>query len=136
MMKLITKDTDYAVKALMYIASFPGRLTSVSNLSEELNIPKPFLRKILQVLHKERILKGSKGYGGGFRLARSADKIYLTDLIEIFQGPLKLNECIFKKKLCPDRKFCFLKKKIDDIEKYVVLKLESITIASLIKRGG
>lgn len=109
------------------------KITSVATLVGSLRMPKPFLRKILQILHKEGILKASKGYGGGFSLALSADKIYLGSLIEIFQGPLRLNQCIFKKKLCPDRKICPLKKKIDDIEKYVVSQLDSVTIKTLLK---
>jgi len=133
-MKLITRDTDYAVRALIYIARSRKRVTSVATLVEELKMPKPFLRKILQILHREKILRASRGYGGGFSLALPADKIYLGDLIRIFQGTLKLNECIFRKKLCPHRNTCSLKKEIDDIERYVVSKLESVTIDSLLKR--
>jgi Rrf2 family protein len=91
------------------------------------------LRKILQILNKKGILKSYKGLGGGFLLARPRHKIFLLDLIEIFQGPLKLNECIFKKMVCPNTKRCVLKKKIDDIERYVISQLGSITIASLLR---
>lgn len=133
-MKLITRNTDYAVRALVFIAKSKGKIVPVVTLVKELKIPRAFLRKILQTLHKKGILKSSKGYGGGFSLALPANKICLVDLIGIFQGPLKLNECIFKKKICPDRSICPLKKKIDGIEKYVILKLESVSIESLLKR--
>ncbi|PIP20215.1 MAG: Rrf2 family transcriptional regulator [Candidatus Omnitrophica bacterium CG23_combo_of_CG06-09_8_20_14_all_40_11] len=134
-MKLITRNTDYAVRALCFIANSKARIVPVGTLVKELKIPRPFLRKILQTLHNKGILKASKGYGGGFSLALPVNKIFLVDLIKIFQGPLKLNECIFKKKLCPNRNTCPLKRKIDGIEKYVASKLESITIASLLKRS-
>lgn len=135
-MKLITRDTDYAIRALIHMARSPEKITSVSVLTEKLKMPKPFLRKILQVLHREGILKASRGYGGGFSLALPANKIYLTDLIRIFQGSLKLNECIFRKKLCPEIRTCLLKKEIDAIEQYVASKLTSITIGSLSRQGG
>jgi len=48
--------------------------------------------------------------------------------MKIFQGPIKLNECKFKKS------DCLLKKKIDEIEKEVMAKLKVITIESIIKR--
>jgi Rrf2 family protein len=131
-MKLITRDTDYALRAFIFVARSRRKIISVSTLAKKLEIPKPFLRKILQILHREGMLKASRGYGGGFSLALPADKIYLIDLMRVFQGPLRLNECIFKKRICPERKSCPLKKRIDDIEKYVISKLESITIASLL----
>jgi len=132
-MKLITRDTDYALRALCFIAKCKEKRVSVVQLVKELKIPKPFLRKILQILNKKDILKSYKGQGGGFSLARPANKVLLLDLIEVFQGPLKLNECIFKKMVCPNTKRCVLKKKIDNIERYVISQLGSITIASLLR---
>lgn len=132
-MKLITRDTDYTVRALCYIAKHKEKKVSVSELVKELKIPQPFLRKILQILNKKRILKSYKGLGGGFRLAKPAEKIFLVDLIKIFQGPLRLNECFFKKIACPNINTCSLRKKIINLEKYVIKELESITISSLLR---
>ncbi len=131
-MKLITRDTDYAVRALCYMAGTKRQMISVRRLVKELKVPRPFLRKILQILSKKGVLRSSKGRGGGFMLAVVPSKIFLVDLIEIFQGPLKLNECIFKKRVCPNRTTCRLEKKIGAIERYVISELKSVTIASLL----
>lgn len=131
-MKLITRDTDYAIRALCFIAKCEKEIVPVSELNRNLRIPGPFLRKILQVLNKKRLLRSYKGKGGGFMLALAPNKIFLADLIEIFQGSLKLNECIFKKRICPDIKICKLKKRIDAIQKYVISELRDITLASLL----
>ncbi len=130
-MKLITRDTDYALRALCFIARHRKEIVSVRELVKKLKIPKPFLRKILQILNKKRILKSYKGKGGGFLLAVPASKIFLVDLIEIFQGPLRLNECFFKRIACPNTKTCALRKKINNIERYVIRELRYITLASL-----
>ncbi len=134
-MKLITRDTDYAVRALVFMARQKDGIVSVSKLVEELRIPRPFLRKILQVLNKKGILNSHKGAGGGFGLARPAKKILLEDLIEIYQGPFRLNECMFKKRACPERGICALKREIDNIERYVASGLRSIAIADLAKKA-
>ncbi len=131
-MKLITRDTDYAIRALCFIAKCEKEIVPVSELNRNLRIPGPFLRKILQILNKKRLLRSYKGKGGGFMLALAPNKIFLADLIEIFQGSLKLNECIFKKRICPDRKTCKLKKRIDNIQKQVISELKDITLASLL----
>ena len=132
-MKLLTRNTDYAVRAVCYMAANRDRMVSVTEIVKNLKIPGPFLRKILQILSKKRMIKSYKGIGGGFVLVKAPNQIRLVELISIFQGALNLNECVFKKMLCPNMKKCPLKKKIDKIEKYVVSQLSSITIGQLIK---
>ncbi len=132
-MKLITRNTDYAVRALCCIAEQKQDVISADQLVKSLEMPRPFLRKILQTLNKEGLLNSSKGKGGGFVLAVSPGKITLTDVIKIFQGPIRLNECKFRKSDCSYINDCLLKKKIDEIEKEVITKLKTITIASIIK---
>jgi Rrf2 family protein len=132
--KLITRNTDYAVRALGCIAEQKQEVISADQLVKSLNMPRPFLRKILQTLNKKGLLDSSKGKGGGFTLAVPPGEITLTDVMEIFQGPTRLNECKFRKSDCPYINDCFLKKKIDEIEKEVIVKLKAITIASIIKK--
>lgn len=132
-MKLIIRHTDYAIRSLCFIAKSKKDIVCVSDLVRILKIPRPFLRKILQVLNKKRILKSHKGLRGGFSLEKSADKIFLLDLIKIFQGPFTLNECFFKKLPCPNKGSCILRKKIGRIERYVTNQLQTITIASLLR---
>ncbi|MBL7084608.1 MAG: Rrf2 family transcriptional regulator [Candidatus Omnitrophica bacterium] len=134
-MKLITRDTDYAVRALCFIARRKKEIVSVSELVATLRIPRPFLRKILQILNQKKMLKSYKGKGGGFNLAQNPANIFLLDLINIFQGSLKINECLFKKAPCPNIKTCKLKKKLDRIQKYVIAVLKNISLASLLKKG-
>lgn len=130
-MRLITRETDYAVRALLYMARCQAETISVSELVSALKIPRAFLRRIMQSLNKEGLIESFKGKGGGFRLALPLKKIFLIDLMEKLQGPVKLNECLFKKRICPDRNRCLLKKKIDALEKEMIAKLRAITLASL-----
>lgn len=132
-MKLLSRSTDYAVRALCHMANHKDEIATVAGLVRELEMPRPFLRKILQILNSKGLLRSFKGADGGFRLARSPNAIYLVNLIRIFQGPFSLNECFFKKKLCRNRRTCFLKKKIDLIEDKVYKELKSITIGSILR---
>lgn len=132
-MKLITRDTDYAIRALNYIVCNEGRTVSITELVRELETPKPFLRKILQLLSINGILKSYKGKNGGFVLTSEPGNISLLDLMQIFQGQFKISECIFKKNTCPNQQNCLLKVEIDSIEKMVLEKISSITLKSLKK---
>jgi Rrf2 family protein len=131
-MKLITRDTDYAIRALRYIAKRKDETVSVSTLVQELQIPRPFLRKLLQMLNKKGLLESYKGLGGGFQLKKSPSSIGLVDLVEIFQGPFSLNECAFKKEECPQMDHCRLRKKIGELETYLSAEMQAITLESLL----
>ncbi len=131
-MKLITRDTDYAIRAVCFIAKSKSKVVSASELVKHLKIPRPFLRKILQVLNKKGLLKSHKGLGGGFSLKVDPGKIFVMDLREAFQGAFKLNECLFKMKRCVHTSTCKLKKRLDGIEKKVGTSLKVISIKSLL----
>ena len=130
--RLINRNSDYAVRALCYIVAREDKekraIISVAELVKKLRVPRAFMRKILQILNNEGILSSKRGIGGGFKLARAPENVHLIEIVEIFQGPFKLSECIFKNKACPNRKVCLLKKKLDAIEKFAANKLKPITI--------
>jgi Rrf2 family protein len=132
-MKLITRDTDYAIRALCFMAEHRKKRVSVAELVKRLKIPRPFLRKILQILNKKRLLKSYRGQDGGFALALPPNKIFLDKLIEIFQGKFKFNNCILRKNICPEMKTCPLRKKIESIERDLTAELKSISIALLLE---
>jgi len=134
-MRLIKRNTDYAIQALTCISSSRGKIISVDYLVGELKMPRPFLRKIMQMLNKEGIVKSFKGKGGGFKLVVSPEDVSVYDMMTIFQGPFKLNEHILKRKVCPNVNICKLKKKLDVIEKKLKGDLQKIRISDLKKRA-
>lgn len=134
-MKLITRNTDYALRALLYLAGSKEKIVSVSELVAKLQMPRPFTRKILQIMQRHGILSSIKGNKGGFALAKPIDKIYLVDLIMIFQGEFKIVDCLLKKKICPDIKGCPLRQELVDVEKYVKKRFQRVTLKSLLKQN-
>ncbi len=130
-MKLITRNTDYALRALCYISKNKN-LVAVEELIKKLGVPRSFMRKILQQLNKEGILESFKGQRGGFKLKTDPGKISIIEIMRIFQGTLELNSCFLKKNICPNKGKCPLRKKLRLIEENVLRQLKQITIASLV----
>jgi Rrf2 family protein len=129
------------MRALSYIARRNGSIVSVSEIARKLKMPRAFLRKILQILQKKGLLTSFDGRRGGFRLAMPAEKIFVVDLIKIFQGPVRLTDCLLKERICPAMRRCLLKKKVKQLEELIISELKSLTIASLLnnsekKRGS
>ncbi len=134
-MKLITRDTDYAVRILCYMAGHKEKL-SVADMAKELDIPMAFLRRITQNLSKWGLARSRKGFNGGFNLVVDPEKIRLVDIMEIFQGSFSIKDCMFKKKICPNRQTCFLRKQLSDIESYAFDKLADLTIARIVEESS
>ena len=132
-MSLMNRNTDYAVRAICFIAQKPDKIIPADDLVQDLKISRPFLRKILQILNKKKILKSYKGKNGGFKLAVPPEKLFLIDVMKIFQGKFKLKDCLLSKNICPNRARCSLRRKLSEIEQYVAAELEAISISSLLK---
>ncbi|WP_041463894.1 RrF2 family transcriptional regulator [Pelodictyon luteolum] len=131
-MKVLNKNTDYAVRALLSLAGSQGVYLSAKTIATEQDIPYQFLRRLLQELIRHRLVVSREGASGGFKLDRDPDGIALRELIEIFQGPVQVSECLFRKKLCGNRARCVLRHQILRIEQVVRAEFENITIGSLL----
>ena len=138
-MKLLTKNTDYAVRALVTLAGEEGgknEFVPIRKIAEKQKIPYQYLRNIVQILIKNKLVKSKEGATGGVKLNKRPDKIKMTDLINIFQGDIQLSECMFRKKICHNRKTCPLRKEIKGIEKIVKNEFAKLTIQKLIEVSG
>ncbi|OIO04926.1 MAG: hypothetical protein COX65_04495 [Elusimicrobia bacterium CG_4_10_14_0_2_um_filter_56_8] len=131
-MKLINRNVDYAARALVFMARANKPTVSVTRMQEEVGVARPFLRKILQKLHQSGILRAVKGKGGGFALARMPEKIKLSELVAVLQGPIKLNDCVFGKTICKNHSACILRHKIAAIENRLLSDIERITVKDLV----
>jgi Rrf2 family protein len=97
---LITRETDYAVRTVLYLARDRDRTANVTEVAHAMHIPKSFLAKVLQRLVRHHILSSMRGVGGGFRLAKKPSEISLLDIMEAVQGPAAINVCAIDSKRC------------------------------------
>lgn len=96
----ITRETDYAIRCVLYLAGKRGSVTMVDEIARNMSIPKSFLAKILQKLGRAGITRSYRGVKGGFELAMEPGDISLLDVIEAVQGVVAMNVCALDKSLC------------------------------------
>ncbi len=104
----ITRETDYAIRCVYYLAGKKGEVTMVDEIARKMDTPKSFLAKILQKLARAGIVESFRGVKGGFRLAMSPRQISLLDVIEAIQGPVVMNICAMGKEMCRLSDTCFI----------------------------
>ena len=134
-MKLITKHTDYAIRALMHLAGRKGEIVPVSEISKSDNIPEKFLKRLMSTLKINKYIHTKEGKGGGVTLAKEPERILVSDIMRIFQGEFQISDCMFKKDMCPNRKTCVLRVNVGLIEKNLEKQFRAITIGSLLRQS-
>ena len=97
----ITRQADYAVRAILYLAQLkPGAQASTAQIAREQHIPLTFLAKIMSQLSASGVVRATRGAHGGVALARAADEISLLDIVETIDGPILLNDCTLNPLTC------------------------------------
>ncbi|MDA8433087.1 MAG: Rrf2 family transcriptional regulator [Nitrospiraceae bacterium] len=132
----ITRETDYAIRCVYYLAGKTGNVTMVDEISKEMNIPKSFLAKILQKLSKAEIVKSYRGVKGGFAIARGPKEISLLDVIEAVQGPVAMNICALDETLCGFSSTCTIHPVWVEVRKEVEKLLRDKNFSALRAAGG
>jgi Rrf2 family protein len=133
-MKLLTKNTDYAIQALLVLAKNKDKYLSARDISEQQKIPYQFLRRILSELIKHKLVTSKEGGGGGFKLLKEPRQIPIEKVMNIFQGVVQFSECMFRNKICSNRETCVLRSEITRIESIAIKEFSSITIDALLRR--
>ena len=130
----LTKAGDYGVFGVIYLAKQPqGRIVSLSEISKAENIPEKFLAKIFQSLTRSGLIRSHRGAGGGFSLARPANKITVKELLESIQGPICFTKCLSEWGDCDRKDICRLRKLWKKAQDYSIKILTQKTLADLIK---
>lgn len=130
----LTRDGEYAVRAVLFLASQPlGKISLTSEISKVQDVPKSYLAKIMQHLVKAGLVNSRRGAKGGFFLARPADRITLRETIEAIEGPIYLNICLIRKGECPRDDICPVHPVWREAQEKLFSVLESKTMAQLAK---
>ena len=81
----VSRKIIYAIEAVVDIAYYSG-IKPVQNIeiAKRQGIPKRYLEQTLQTLVKSKILIGSRGPRGGYRLAKERRKIKVSDIVKSF----------------------------------------------------
>lgn len=86
-MKISTKG-EYGIRAMLYIAMHAEDDQPVTSheIAENQAIPEPYLRQILALLSKDRLIQSNRGPQGGHFLGKPAVEISLKDILMTLEG--------------------------------------------------
>jgi Rrf2 family protein len=132
----INRQTDYAVRVVLALAQEPmGTRISTKKIGEMMLIPKNFLPRIVAKLAQTNIITTFAGRDGGLQLSRQPEKITLRDVVEAFEGPLLLSECMLNEDFCPFEKACSVRIRWARLQKVILTELTATTFLDLAKEA-
>ena len=131
----ITRQADYAVRAVLHLTRRGEQRIATSMIAEEQRIPPSFLAKIISQLSIAGLLHTSRGARGGVTLARDAKDITLLEVIEAIDGPIQLNECVGENGLCSFDSDCPLRTIWCDAQEELVGRLKGTNFADMLAKG-
>ena len=82
------RTTEYAVRALVALAleGEGGGVKRASALAQVSGTPGKFMEQVLRLLRQGGFVASRRGSGGGYGLARSAEKIRMSDVVAWVDG--------------------------------------------------
>ncbi len=132
----ITRQADYAVRAVLYLAQKgPDHRAATSQIAEEQQIPPSFLAKIVSQLSVAGLLQTSRGARGGVSLARTPENISLLEVVEAIDGPILLNDCVANHGACVFGDSCPIQPIWCEAQSELVTRLGSTTFDKVVENG-
>lgn len=125
---MITREADYALRIVLSLSPLKkDESMSTAALSEQMQIPYRFLRRIVRRLSASGIVGSVRGKDGGIYLLKKPAKISVHDILSIFDSKsLMLNRCYGEDNGCPRKKKCVVHRKLQPVQELLDKQLRAI----------
>jgi len=129
---ILSRTTQYAIQALIYMATQPPGVAVLNRtIAEYLGSPPTYLAKILQELCRGNLLYSFRGKQGGFCLRERSDKISLMQIALLTEGPGFTDNCVLGLKVCSEKTACPMHAQWFPIKQEIVRLLQGQTLDML-----
>lgn len=134
-MKLSTK-TRYAMRAILELANYYGKgLLQTRVIAKNQDISTKYLEQIMSALKSTGLVRSQRGAKGGYILANPPEKIKLSDVFDVFEGPVVTVECVADDKYCEKAPDCVARHVWLEVQRAVRNVLQSTTLQDVIDKA-
>ena len=128
---MFSRTTEYALRAVVYLAGRSGEPCTIGQLAEGTRVPfTDYLSKVMQNLRKAGLVRSQRGLHGGFTLGVPPEKLTVYDVVQAVDPIRRIEKCPLGIKdhinLCP------LHRRLDEAMDMVERALRKSTIAEML----
>jgi Rrf2 family protein len=103
----LSRPAEYALRAMTYLARLESdKRILTRDLAGAINVPAPFLSKIMRRLTADGILDAKKGHHGGFVLAKLPSEVRFIDILRAVDFEPTADHCLFGLGSCNEKNPC------------------------------
>jgi len=134
-MKISTKGR-YALRMLIDLAEHQNEgYIALKDIASRQEISKKYLEQIIPVLNRSDILLASRGFQGGYKLARRPDQYTVGDILRLTEGSLAPVACLDQNPVgCPRAGECITLPIWQGLHRVINEYLDSITLQDILDR--
>lgn len=128
----------YALRAIVDLAMRDaGEPVQQEEIARRQEIPSPYLARLMAQLARAGLLRGERGPGGGYRLARPASEIRAGDVVRAVEGPLEVVKCVSPTsgKPCPRQTQCVTMPLWRRVGEAIAEVLDGVTLQDLVEQA-
>lgn len=128
---MLSRASKYAILSTLFLASHSNeeKKISVKVIAESIDVPSPFLAKLLQQLVRGKIISSAKGPKGGFYLTEKDCQKNVCDIIENIDGLNRLNDCFLGLNECDSSNPCPVHFIVEPFKNSIMGKFRDKTIS-------
>jgi Rrf2 family protein len=128
---MFTQTTEYALRAVVYLASQAGQPRTAQQIAEATAVPhREYMAKVLQGLNRAGLVQSQRGLHGGFSLARPATELTVLDVVQAVEPLQRIRGCPLG--IAGHINLCPLHRRLDQAIALVEDALRRSTIAELL----
>jgi Rrf2 family protein len=128
---LFSKTQEYALQALILLAMTPTVFRLNRDVAEHLDVPGPYLAKVLTKFAQFGYLDSAKGRGGGYRIRKRALDAAVSEIVAVADGGSPVSACVMGLSKCSDHAACPLHDRWMPLRGKVATLLDQPTIAEM-----
>jgi Rrf2 family iron-sulfur cluster assembly transcriptional regulator len=132
---LVPMKVDYGVRTLVFLAQQgDDEFTSTSDIARDQHIPEPYLLRICSELQKSGLIESRRGPQGGHKLAKPADGISVSDVVNSVDYSLAPVDCVEEPDGCRLSGACSQRELWSDVETMLLDHLSKVRISELMNQ--
>lgn len=127
----LTKQTDFAFRVLIYLASKPAQdLSQIQTIALRFDISRSHVMKIVQKMANSGLIESIRGQGGGLKLAKPTQDINLREVVELMEATLNPVNC--HEPMCLIENSCVLKNYLYQAQESYLAHLSRFTLSDIV----
>ncbi|WP_240928245.1 RrF2 family transcriptional regulator [Thalassoroseus pseudoceratinae] len=128
---LFSQTVEYALRAVVFLASEAPEASTTNQIAEATRIPPAYLSKVLQALGRGGVVRSQRGVGGGMSLHKTPEELTLLEVVNAVDPIIRIRTCPLElsahgAKLCP------LHKRLDSALESVEKAFAETTLADIL----